>query len=122
MMLRPRWVLALLAALGIAAAFAILAQWQIGRAVDEATVIERPTESVRPLSEVAQPDGPTEQDATGQRVSVRGTIVPGDTVLVQGRLNHGVTGWWVVAHLEVTDATPGGLPVALGWTADEASA
>ena len=122
MMLRPRWVLALLAALGIAAAFAILAQWQIGRAVDEATVIERPTESVRPLSEIAQPDGPTEQDATGQRISVRGTIVPGDTVLVQGRLNHGVTGWWVVAHLEVTDAAPGGLPVALGWVADEESA
>lgn len=122
MMLRPRWVLALLAALGVAAAFAILAQWQIGRAVDEATVIERPTEQVRPLAEVAQPDGPTEQDATGQRVSVRGTIVPGDTVLVQGRLNDGVTGWWVVAHLEVTDAAPGGLPVALGWAADEESA
>ena len=34
MMLRPRWVLALLAALGIAAAFAILAQWQVSRAVE----------------------------------------------------------------------------------------
>jgi len=122
MMLRPRWVLALIAALGIAAAFALLAQWQVDRAVEQATVVERPTETVRPLGEVVQPDGPTEQAATGQRVSVTGTIVPGDTVLVQGRLNDGDAGWWVVAHLEVTDAAPGGLPVALGWAADEATA
>ncbi|KZE95639.1 hypothetical protein AVP42_00079 [Agromyces sp. NDB4Y10] len=122
MMLRPRWVLALLAALGIAAAFAILAQWQVSRAVEEAKVVERPTEQVRPLAEVVVPDAPTEQAATGQRVSVRGTLVAGDTVLVQGRVNDGATGWWVVAHLEVTDAAPGGLPVALGWTPDEATA
>jgi cytochrome oxidase assembly protein ShyY1 len=55
-------------------------------------------------------------------VSVTGTIVPGDTVLIQGRLNDGVAGWWVVAHLEVTDAASGGLPVALGWTDDEVQA
>ncbi|MUN07573.1 SURF1 family protein [Agromyces luteolus] len=122
MMLRPRWVLALIAALGIAAGFALLAQWQVDRAVEQATVVERPTEEVRPFGEVVRPDGPTEQAATGQRVSVTGTIVPGDTVLVQGRLNDGVAGWWVVAHLEVTDAAPGGLPVALGWAADEATA
>ena len=51
-----------------------------------------------------------------------GVIVPGDTVLVEGRLNDGVAGYWVVAHLEVTDAAAAGLPVALGWAADEASA
>ncbi len=122
MMLRPRWVLALVAALAIAAGFALLAQWQLGRAAEQATVVVRPTEDVRPLADVVQPDGPTEQAATGQRVSVTGTIVPGDTVLVGGRLNDGVAGWWVVAHLEVTDAAPGGLPVALGWTPDEATA
>ena len=122
MMLRPRWVLALVAALAIAAGFALLAQWQLGRAAEQATVIVRPTEDVRPLADVVQPDGPTEQAATGQRVSVTGTIVPGDTVLIGGRLNGGVPGWWVVAHLEVTDAAPGGLPIALGWTDDEATA
>ncbi|GAA2045356.1 hypothetical protein GCM10009819_35910 [Agromyces tropicus] len=122
MMLRPRWVLALLAALGVAAGFALLAQWQVDRAVEQATIEVRPTEEVRPLGDVVEPDGPTEQAATGQRVSVAGTIVPGDTVLVQGRLNDGVAGWWVVAHLEVTDAAPGGLPVAVGWAADEETA
>ena len=118
MMLRPRWVLALLLALGIAAGFALLGQWQLDRAVEQAVVQERPTEEVRPLADVAEPDGPTEQAATGQRVEVSGTFVPGDTVIVEGRLNGGVAGYWPVAHLEVTDATPGGLPVALGWAAD----
>jgi cytochrome oxidase assembly protein ShyY1 len=118
MMLRPRWVLALLAALGIAAGFALLGQWQLERAVEQAVVEERPTEEVRPLADVAAPDGPTEQAATGQRVEVSGTFVPGDTVIVEGRLNDGVAGYWPVAHLEVTDAAPGGLPVALGWAPD----
>ncbi|MFD4420733.1 SURF1 family protein [Agromyces sp. NPDC058484] len=122
MMLRPRWVLALVAALGIAAAFALLGQWQLERAVEQAAVVERPTEQVRPLADVAQPDGYTEQAATGQRVEVAGTFVPGDTVVVEGRLNDGASGYWVVAHLEVTDAARGGLPVALGWAADDDAA
>ena len=118
MMLRPRWVLALLLALGIAAGFALLGQWQLERAVEQAVVVERPTEEVLPFADVAEPDVPTEQAATGQRVEVTGSFVPGDTVIIEGRLNDGVPGYWVVAHLEVTDAAPGGLPVALGWAAD----
>ncbi|SFR85414.1 Cytochrome oxidase assembly protein ShyY1 [Agromyces sp. CF514] len=118
MMLRPRWVLALLFALAVAAAFALLGQWQIERAVEQSTTVDRPTEDVLPLGDLVQPDTATEQVATAQRVEVRGIYVPGDTVLVEGRLNDGVAGYWVVAHLEVTDAAPGGLPVALGWAAD----
>lgn len=122
MMLRPRWVAALLLALGIAAAFALLGQWQLERAVEQSIVVERPTEEVRPFAGVAEPDVPTEQAATAQMVEVTGTVVPGDTVIVEGRLNDGVAGFWPVAHLEVTDGTPGGLPVALGWAADEQTA
>jgi cytochrome oxidase assembly protein ShyY1 len=122
MMLRPRWVLALLLALGIAAAFAALGQWQIERAVEQATVELPPTEDVRAFDGLVDPDQPTTQDATGQRVEVSGTFVPGDTVLVDGRLNDGESGTWVVAHLEVTDAPAGGLAVALGWAAERADA
>jgi surfeit locus 1 family protein len=122
MMLRPRWVLALLAALGIAAGFALLGQWQLERAVEQSVVVERPTEEVRPIADVVAPDVPTSQAATGQRVEVRGEFVPGDTVIIEGRLNDGESGYWVVAHLEVTDAAPGGLPVALGWAADRDAA
>lgn len=118
MMLRPRWVLALLAALAIAAGFALLGQWQLERAVEQSVVVERPTEQVRPFAEVALPDVPTEQAATGQRVEVAGSFVPGDTVVVEQRVNDGETGFWVVAHFEVADAAPGGLPIALGWAPD----
>ncbi|WP_350349204.1 SURF1 family cytochrome oxidase biogenesis protein [Agromyces sp. G08B096] len=122
MMLRPRWVLALVAALAVAAAFALLGQWQVERAVEQATVVERPTEQVRPLEGLVEPDRPTPQAATGQMVEVAGSFVPGDTLLVDGRLNDGESGTWVVAHLEVTDAPAGGLPVALGWAADREDA
>ncbi|WP_082600784.1 SURF1 family protein [Agromyces sp. Root81] len=122
MMLRPRWVAALLLALGIAAAFALLGQWQLQRAVESSVVVERPTEEVRPFAGLAEPDQPTKQASTAQLVEVTGTLVPGDTVIVEGRLNDGVAGFWPVVHLEVTDGTPGGLPVALGWAADEQTA
>ncbi|GLU89165.1 hypothetical protein Agsp01_14200 [Agromyces sp. NBRC 114283] len=122
MMVRPRWLLALLLALGIAAAFALLGQWQVERAVEQATVEVRPTEEVLPFAGLAAPDAPTEQRATGQMVEVTGRFVPGDTVIVDGRLNDGVAGSWVVAHLEVTDGAPGGLPVALGWAPDREAA
>lgn len=123
MMVRPRWIAALLAALAVAAGFALLGQWQIERAVEQATVVERPTEEVRPFAGLVEPDGPTMQDATGQMVEVQGRFVAGDTVLVDGRRNDGgATGTWVLAHLEVEGAAPGGLPVALGWAADRGAA
>ncbi|MFD5866245.1 SURF1 family cytochrome oxidase biogenesis protein [Agromyces sp. NPDC127015] len=119
MMLRPRWIAALVAALAVAAGFALLGQWQIERAVEQAVVIERPTEQVLPFDGIAEPDSPTRQAVTAQRVEVTGTYVPGDTVIVEGRLNDGVLGYWAVAHLEVAEAPAGGLPIALGWAADE---
>lgn len=122
MMVRPKWVLALLLALGIAAGFALLGQWQLERAVESSVVVERPTEEVLPFADVARPDVPTTQASTAQMVEVTGVVVPDDTVIVEGRLNDGVAGFWPVAHLEVTDAAAGGLPVALGWAADEATA
>jgi cytochrome oxidase assembly protein ShyY1 len=119
MMLRPRWIAALVLALAISAAFALLGQWQIERAIESSTTIEYPTEDVVALTDVAEPDGPTAQAITGQRVSVEGSFVPTDFSLVEGRLNLGEAGWWVLGHLE-TDA--GGLPIALGWAPTEADA
>ena len=58
MMLRPRWVAMLVLALAIAAGFALLGQWQLDRAIESGQVVERSTEMVLPLAEVAQPDGP----------------------------------------------------------------
>ena len=58
MMLRPRWVGALVLALAIAAAFALLGQWQLDRAIASAQVEERTTEDVVVLADVVSPDGP----------------------------------------------------------------
>ena len=64
MMLRPRWILALLLALAVAAAFALLGRWQLERAIVSGQVIERSTEIVRPLDEAVDPDGPPRAAAT----------------------------------------------------------
>ena len=69
MMLRPRWVLALLLALGIAAGFALLGQWQLERAVS------RPwSRSGRPRRCGRSPTSrsPTADRAGGDRAARRG--------------------------------------------------
>jgi hypothetical protein len=121
MMLRPRWVLALLFALAIAAAFALLGQWQLERAIASGEVVHRDTETVLPLETVAQPGGPVPEAATGQKISVHGHFVPGQEQLIEGRLNHGTTGYWVVSRF-VTAADSASIPVARGWAADKAGA
>ena len=59
MMVRPRWIAALVLALAISAAFAALGQWQLARAISSGEVVERSTETVQPLSDTvssARPD------------------------------------------------------------------
>ena len=101
MMLRPRWIGALLLALALAAGFAWLGQWQLERAVESGKVVDAPSETVLPLASVAKPGGPITDKATGQLVTVEGSFVPSDYQLLQGRLNHGTAGWWVVGHITV---------------------
>ena len=120
MMLRPRWIAALLLALLTAGVFAALAQWQISRAATEAIVRERPTETVHPLESMVQPNVATPQDATGQRFEASGSYQVDDTVIVPNRIRHigdSTSGWWVVAHF-VTDQQID-LPVVIGWAPSE---
>ncbi len=123
-MLRPRWIGALVFALAFAAVFAGLGQWQLERAIESGKAVEAPTETVLPLPRVAQPGGPIRDTAVGQLVEVTGTFVPGDEQLLSDRLNHGVSGFWVVSHATVE--LPGGETAALavprGWAPDEAAA
>ena len=121
MMLRPRWVLALLLALAIAAAFALLGQWQLERAIVSGKVVERSTETALALSDVVQPGGASPTKATGQTVRASGSFVPGDEQLITDRVNGGTSGFWVVGHF-VTDTDSAHIAVARGWAADEATA
>lgn len=118
--LRPRWIGALILALAVAAGFALLSQWQISRSVSEGTVLERPTETILPLQEVATPQKDLIALVDGQRVSVTGQYNPEDTIVLSDRLNRGESGYWVVAHLTADDGA--GVAVALGWTASESVA
>lgn len=118
--LRPRWIAALLLALVVAAAFAALGQWQIQRSVETATVVERDTETIVPLTSLVVPGVPTTEEQNGRRVSVTGALQPGDQIILSTRLNDGEPGYWVVGHLTTVDGA--GLAIALGWAADEAAA
>ncbi|KQQ05179.1 MULTISPECIES: SURF1 family cytochrome oxidase biogenesis protein [unclassified Rathayibacter] len=116
---RPRWIGALLLALLIAALFAALGQWQIGRAVDAAAPDSGVSESVLPLDQVASASRPISATADGQRVEASSTLVPGGAEVVGGRLNRGDEGWWVIARTRTDSAD---LVVAYGWTQDEGTA
>ncbi|MEJ1229938.1 MAG: SURF1 family cytochrome oxidase biogenesis protein [Galbitalea sp.] len=117
---RPRWILALVLALAVAAGFAALGQWQIGRAVQTATVVTLPTEKVVPLSTVATPQKEVTDRAAGQMVSVVGRRVPGDTYVVSDRVNFGTTGYWVIGHVVASNGAS--VALALGWTKTKARA
>jgi len=124
MMLRPRWIGALIFALALAAAFAALGQWQLERALESGKAVEAPSETVLPLAQIAKPGGPITDKAVGQLVEFTGTYVPGDYQLLDGRLNEGTSGWWVIGHVNLTeqDGTEVAMAVARGWAPDKATA
>ncbi|HET6826333.1 MAG TPA: SURF1 family cytochrome oxidase biogenesis protein [Amnibacterium sp.] len=121
-MMRPRSVGYLLLALLVAAVFAALGQWQLGRAVQAGTVIVRPTETVKALSAVARPQSQQTDASVGQLVTTHGSWVAGDFLVVGDRLNRGERGYWVVGHAVVDDPAHASLAVGLGWTKDRGEA
>lgn len=122
-MVRPRSIGLLLLALGIAVGFALLGQWQLDRAVQSGTVVQRTTERPVPLETIAAPQQLMTQASTGQLVTVTATFVPADYAVVENRWNRGERGYWVVGNARVQSAGgPATLAVALGWSADAASA
>jgi surfeit locus 1 family protein len=118
---RPRWIAALFLCLGIAAAFAVLGQWQLSRSVDSGAPVEESHESAVPLAEVAEPQQPLTAEAAGRLVTVEGTVLPDEFVVLSGRLHEGTAGFWVVGHL-VEQGDGASLAVALGWAATERDA
>lgn len=118
--LQPRWIAVLLVALAFAAGFVLLSQWQIERSIEQSTVIERDSETVKALADVARPQSGVTTAAAGQLVAVDADYVAGDFGLLVGRLHDGTSGYWVTAHAVTDDGRD--LAVALGWAASEADA
>ncbi|HUH53254.1 MAG TPA: SURF1 family cytochrome oxidase biogenesis protein [Microbacteriaceae bacterium] len=116
----PKWILALLLALGVAAGFASLAQWQMGTAVK----LQQPeidSETVYPIGEITATQTPLTEDSAARMVSMTVDIVGSDTLAVDDRMNFGEQGAWVVSHA-VEQNNNAHLTVALGWLPDIAEA
>ncbi|MES1212576.1 MAG: SURF1 family cytochrome oxidase biogenesis protein [Leifsonia sp.] len=117
---RPRWIAALLLALGIAAGFSALGQWQLARSVSSAPVDRADTETPVSLSSLAEPGAPVTDTQLGRMVTVNGRLADNDFVVLSNRLNGGTAGYWLIGHV-TTDGGPE-LAVALGWAPTRAQA
>jgi surfeit locus 1 family protein len=120
MAVRPRWILALIVALGFAAGFVLLSQWQLSRSVEQATVIERETERVVALDDVATPQSGVTSAAAGQLVETDAAFEATDFSVLSGREHDGAEGYWLVGHAVTTGDVS--LAVALGWAPTRAAA
>ncbi|SDH32419.1 SURF1 family cytochrome oxidase biogenesis protein [Agrococcus jejuensis] len=117
---RPRWIGALLFALAVAAIFAALGQWQIGRAVEQGQADERDTETPVALDSVAEPQQPLTAEAGGRMIETTATIDPDSFLTIVGRDQDGTSGAWLTARA-ITDAGDS-LAVAIGWAPTRAEA
>jgi hypothetical protein len=127
-MLRPRWLALLGLCLVVAAVFAWLGQWQLGRAVDVNPAPPGATEEVVPIADVVAPGAYLPEPYVGQKVSVTGRWIPGDFLILSSRFNDGIEGYWVTGQLRVDESSlgpatgsetmaPTSLAVAVGWAA-----
>lgn len=122
--LKPKWIAALAFALIVAAAFALLGQWQFSRSLQKDVAPPSVTEQVKPLGGVMSPGETMLGTMEGQLVSVEGQFDAGRQVLVPARVQDGEEGYWVVTALAINGAqAPAGvaatdqvvIPVARGW-------
>lgn len=117
-MVRPRWILALLLALLVAAVFAWLGRWQMEAAIQNANN-EIETEQVQAFTDLAEPGKAVTENAAGVVVSLDGSFSADDLNVVAPRQNQGETGVWVVGHLRTGGSH---LAVAIGWAPDASAA
>lgn len=123
---RPRWIAALFGVLLVAVVFALLAQWQLGRAVQSAVSTEQLSGAPVPLASINTPGTPVMVNAGGRIVTASGRFVPGDTDVLRDRLRVGAIdpiggekGYWLVAGLLTDDGRM--LTVALGYSTSRAA-
>ena len=110
---RPKWIAALVFALVVVGVFSLLAQWQWQRSIDEATVVERDTETPVALVDVAIPQSTITTDASGRMVWVECEVVESDDLWVTNRPLPDGRGDWLVRHCVSADGFS--LAVVAGW-------
>ena len=115
---RPQWLGVLAFVLALAGIFVLLSQWQISRAVEQATVIVVDSENPVALDQVARPQEPISSTAGGRRVTVSG-VWGDEVVVVEDRGQVDATGSWIVRDFRTAQGAC--LPVAVGWLPEGAA-
>ena len=107
-------LLHVVAVAAVAAAY-LLGQWQLGAWKEHRadTGNRLAHEAPRPLDSVIGPDAAFPKDDVGRPVELRGQWLPDRSVYVDGRLQDGRTGFWLVTPIAVCSAG-GGLRRRLG--------
>jgi cytochrome oxidase assembly protein ShyY1 len=118
-LLSPRWVALQVLALVLVVAFVVLGFWQLGRFGVQRTAGDA---APAPLTEVVAPgpESAVPEDAADRLVTVSGRYLPGEQVLVAGRVRDGVLGYHVVTPVLSSEGAT--LLVDRGWVAEPAAA
>lgn len=119
-MRRPSSLLLLLLAIVMAVGFSLLGQWQLSRAFENGAVIETESEDPLPIETEVPTQVQTPSSAVGQLITAEGRWVPEDYSVLDGRLNDGESGAWVIGHF--LTASGDSLAVGIGWTPDVGTA
>ena len=110
---RPRWIALLLLALVLAGTFAGLGKWQLERSIANGKPLPATTETRKALDDVTEPGRAASESIAGQRITVTGRFVAGDTTILTGRSGGGT--YQAIGHLVDTE-TGASLPVVIGWS------
>ena len=118
---RPKWVGGLFLSLAVAAVFALLGQWQLGRTFT-VTAPEDLNEQVFVLNEIAAPGQPITAEAANVLITANLFLDQQNVFIVSNRLQQNgsqvVEGYWLIANsgaLLADDDTTGSLTVAIGF-------
>lgn len=116
---RPKWISGLLAALAVAAVFALLMQWQLSRTFNTVGVSVEES-APRPLSDLIAPNQPIDKPVYDRLAIFESTIDAENSFIVGGRLQLEAdgstrTGYWLITNSFVENAS---LTIAIGFSED----
>jgi cytochrome oxidase assembly protein ShyY1 len=116
---RPKWISGLLAALAVAAVFALLMQWQLSRTFNTVGVSVEES-APRPLSDLIAPNQPIDKPVYDRLATFESTIDSENSFIVGGRLQLEAdgstrTGYWLITNSYVENAS---LTIAIGFSED----
>lgn len=100
--LRPKWILSHLFAIGLVVLFVNLGFWQLRR-LDERQAFNDTVRAALTEGPVALVPGVTPSE--WERVELHGTYRPGTDVLVANRAQNDQSGYWVLSAFDTTEGT-----------------